>query len=93
MSTLNTDVESLALSDHHSFVIGQDPEGHWLAVETHGLGGGIFRSRADAVHYARFEADHAPDAFRFASEPIAFTYPKLPRSDAVASGHSVPQGR
>lgn len=55
---------------HLSFVIGQDHHGHWLAVEVHGLAGGIFRSRTDAVHYAEFETDRQPGAFRMASEPI-----------------------
>jgi hypothetical protein len=38
------------------FKIGRDREGHWIAVETHGRGGGYFRSRDDALHYARAEA-------------------------------------
>jgi len=35
------------------FAIGRDREGHWIAVETHGRGGGYFRSLDDALHYAR----------------------------------------
>ena len=35
------------------FKIGRDREGHWIAVETHGRGGGYFRSLDDALHYAR----------------------------------------
>lgn len=38
------------------FKIGRDREGRWIAVETHGRGGGYFRSRDDALHYARTEA-------------------------------------
>lgn len=41
---------------HPHFKIGRDREGHWIAVETHGRGGGYFRSRDDALHYARAEA-------------------------------------
>ena len=38
------------------FKIGRDRDGHWIAVETHGRSGGYFRSRDDALHYARAEA-------------------------------------
>ncbi len=41
---------------HPHFKIGRDREGQWIAVETHGRGGGYFRSRDDALHYARAEA-------------------------------------
>ena len=67
---------------HQSYVIGQDPEGHWLAVETHGLGGGIFRSRADAVHFAQFECDHDPAGVQFTLEPLGLTYAKASLADA-----------
>lgn len=56
--------------DAPRFLVGQDPEGHWLAVEVHGLGGGIFRSRADALHYASGETGRRPDAVRLAEEPL-----------------------
>ncbi|GJE41629.1 hypothetical protein [Methylobacterium soli] len=37
--------------EHQSrFIVGRDPQGHWVAVETHGLAGGIFRSCKDAIH-------------------------------------------
>ncbi len=54
-----------------AFIVGQDREGHWLAVETHGFGGGIFRSREIAAHYAREECHRRPGAVRFADEPIS----------------------
>jgi hypothetical protein len=67
-------------SDRHSttsgprnqlaFLVGQDGEGHWLAVETHGLGGGIFKSRDTAFQYARDESHRLPGAVRFVDEPI-----------------------
>ncbi len=53
-----------------AFLVGQDGEGHWLAVETHGLGGGIFKSRDKAFQYARDESHRLPGAVRFADEPI-----------------------
>jgi hypothetical protein len=53
-----------------AFLVGQDGEGHWLAVETHGLGGGIFRSRDTAVQYARDESHRLPGAVRLVEGPI-----------------------
>ncbi len=48
--------------DAPHFVVGQDDHGCWLAVETHNLGGGLFKSRQDALHYADFETGHRPGA-------------------------------
>ena len=56
--------------DGPSFLIGQDGEGHWVAVEIHGLGGGIFRNRDSAVHYARDESRGRPGAVRLVAEPL-----------------------
>ncbi|NEU13149.1 hypothetical protein G3T14_13520 [Methylobacterium sp. BTF04] len=53
-----------------SFIVGQDPQGHWVAVETHGLGGGLFRSRHDALHYAVDLTGHRPDAVVIATDRI-----------------------
>jgi hypothetical protein len=53
------------------FLVGQSAEGHWLAVETHGLCGGIFRTRRDALTYAAAETGRRPDAVRLASAPLA----------------------
>ena len=49
--------------------VGRDREGHWIAVETHGRGGGYFRSRDDALHYARAEA--GAGAVSFSNRPLA----------------------
>lgn len=53
-----------------SFVVGQDGQGRWLAVETHGLGGGIFASRDGALRYARDESHGVPGAVRLAARPL-----------------------
>ncbi|GJD83185.1 RAG2 PHD domain containing protein [Methylobacterium haplocladii] len=55
-----------------SFVVGQDTSGRWVAVETHGLGGGLFRSRKDAVHYALAQTLRRPDAILIATGPVEF---------------------
>ncbi|KMO10886.1 hypothetical protein [Methylobacterium platani] len=54
-----------------AFLVGQSADGHWLAVETHGLGGGIFRSRRDALTYAAAETGRRPDAVRLAGTPLS----------------------
>lgn len=45
-----------------AYLVGRDAEGHWLAVETHGLAGGIFRTEAAAAHFAAFETGHRAGA-------------------------------
>ena len=62
--------ESVETDPAPSFLVGQDPQGRWLAVETHGMGGGLFRSKIDALHYAVFETGKRPGAIRFAGSPL-----------------------
>lgn len=50
-----------------SFVVGQDADGRWVAVEIHGRGGGLFSSRVAALRYAAFETDHRPQAVRMSA--------------------------
>jgi hypothetical protein len=54
----------------NSFVVGQNATGNWVALEAHGLAGGIFVSRDAALHYAEFETDHRPGAVRLASRSL-----------------------
>jgi hypothetical protein len=67
----NDTVVPIGLTGAHHFLVGQDREGHWLAVETHGLGGGIFRTCRDALHYAAAETGRRPDAVRLADTTLA----------------------
>lgn len=53
------------------FAIGRDREGHWIAVETHGRGGGYFRSLDDALHYARAETGSFAGAVTLSEQPLA----------------------
>ncbi|MFY9627257.1 MAG: hypothetical protein WAK03_03770 [Methylocystis sp.] len=52
------------------FVVGQDETGRWVAVESHGRGGGIFINRKSALNYAAFEAGQRTDAVPCSSEPL-----------------------
>lgn len=67
---IETQTPSLPPDHQVRFLIGRDGEGHWLAVETHGHGGGIFKSRDTALQYARDESRRQPGAVRFVDEPI-----------------------
>ncbi|WP_091715136.1 RAG2 PHD domain containing protein [Methylobacterium phyllostachyos] len=55
-----------------SYLVGQDGQGHWVAVETGGRAGGIFRSRQDAIRYACLETGCRPDDVKLAAGPIVF---------------------
>lgn len=54
------------------FIVGQDPHGWWVALEAHGLAGGLFRTCADAIHYAAGETQRRPDGVILSQERIAF---------------------
>ncbi|MCJ2089722.1 RAG2 PHD domain containing protein [Methylobacterium sp. E-005] len=55
-----------------SYLVGQDGEGHWVAVEAGGRAGGIFRSRQDAIRYACVETGCRPDDVKLAAGPLPF---------------------
>ena len=53
-----------------AFLVGQDREGRWLAVQAGGRRGGIFLNRDAAVHYARDETDRREGAVSFVAAPV-----------------------
>ncbi len=55
-----------------AFSIGQDQEGHWLALQASGLRGGIFANKDAAVHYAREETHKSDNQLYFVAEPLDF---------------------
>ena len=55
-------VEPPSCSSLSSIVfIGRNRRGQWIAQEQHGLYGGLFVSRAQAIKYALFENGHHPE--------------------------------
>ena len=56
------------------FVVGQDARGCWLAIETHNLGGGIFKSREDALRFVDFETGHRPGAIELSTERLQLRF-------------------
>ena len=67
-----TNVPEPALGPGLHFLVGQDAQGRWVAIETHGLAGGLFRSRRDAIDYAAAETRGRPDAVGLSLERIDF---------------------
>ncbi len=57
------------------FIIGQDETGEWLALESHGLIAGLFKSQADAVHFARLECGRREGAIELSQAPIQLKFP------------------
>jgi hypothetical protein len=45
-----------AVSTPYHFDIAQNRRGYWVAKDSGGLIGGVFRSRKDAIRFALFEA-------------------------------------
>lgn len=62
--------ERTALLEENRFVVGQDSMGRWVAVEVHGRGGGLFRDRQSALHYAAAETGRRPDGVLASAEMI-----------------------
>ncbi len=56
------------------FLVGQDVSGLWLAVETHDLCGGLFKSREDALHFVEAETHRRPGAVELAAEPLTLRF-------------------
>ncbi|MDQ0470950.1 hypothetical protein [Labrys wisconsinensis] len=68
--TLKSSSPASGATDRPDFLVGQDSAGHWLALETHGLAGGIFRSRDAALHYAMLETSHRPEAVHLTADRV-----------------------
>ena len=52
------------------FRVGRNQLGQWIAVDTDGACGGIFTSRAAALHFAQVETDHRPGAVSLSAAAI-----------------------
>ena len=56
------------------FIIGQNSAGQWLALETHRLGGGLFRSCQSAIRFVELETGHRAGAYELATTPVSLTF-------------------
>ncbi|WP_298876968.1 hypothetical protein [uncultured Bradyrhizobium sp.] len=72
-------VEPPSCSSLSSIVfIGQNRRGQWIAQQQHGLYGGLFVSRAQAVKYALFENGQHPETIVELSREIELEMGKSP---------------
>lgn len=53
------------------FIIGQDEQGHWVAMDSQGRQGGFFASREAALKYVAAETGRRRGAALFSSTPLA----------------------
>jgi hypothetical protein len=52
------------------FIIGQDPQGHWIAMDSAGREGGFFVSQKAALKYVAAETGRRRGAARFSTKPL-----------------------
>lgn len=81
MGTLARDIHPV--STPHRFMVGRDPQGHWVVSDEQGLVGGIFADKEAAVRFALAESDHLPGAVFCA--PVDVTLDLNPLSDPGAA--------
>jgi hypothetical protein len=53
------------------FIIGQDPQGHWIAMDSAGREGGFFVSQEAALKYVAAETGRRGGAARFSTKPLS----------------------
>jgi hypothetical protein len=53
------------------FVIGQDEQGHWVALDAAGREGGLFASREAALKYVAAETGRRRPTAMLAAKPLA----------------------
>ncbi len=56
------------------FLVGCDEQNHWVAMEIHGLSGGLFADQAAALKFAHEETSWQKDAVRLV--PRISVFPK-----------------
>ena len=66
-----------------SVLIGRNGRGQWIARERHGLYGGLFVSRQNAIRYAMFENGHRPEAIIMVAGILELDMSVSPAPDEV----------
>lgn len=66
-----------------SVLIGRNGRGQWIARERHGLYGGLFVSRQNAIRYALFENGHRPEAIIMVTGILELDMSVSPTPDEV----------
>ena len=79
------------------FLIGKNRRGNWVAQSQHGLRGGLFISRAEALKFALFENGNRPELvvtvpgvfdLDLSSAAFAAVHPRWRRPPLSGSPHS-----
>jgi hypothetical protein len=65
-------------------LVGKNSRGCWTVRDPRGRAGGFFISRAEALHYARLEAGHAPGAVIVAPDGLELDLASASRPWATA---------
>ena len=63
--------EGFRKSPSPRFVVGQDDQGHWAALDTEGREGGLFASREAALKYVAAETGRRRPTAVFSAKPLA----------------------
>lgn len=63
--------ETIRKTSAPRFVIGQDDEGHWVAMDAEGREGGLFASREAALKYVAAETGRSRPTAVFTAKPLA----------------------
>jgi hypothetical protein len=62
------------------FRVGRDSHGRWVAQDQHGLCGGLFVDRAEALKFAMFESGNCPQAVIMVPGVLELNISSEPRS-------------
>jgi hypothetical protein len=65
------------------FLIGRNRAGHWVVRDPHGLRGGLFVGRAEALKYALFENGNRPQAVVMVPGVLELDLPAAPTALAA----------
>lgn len=57
--------------DKH-FLVGKDSHGRWVVQDEHGLCGGLFANRTEALHFAMFENGNRSQAVIMVPDVLEF---------------------
>ena len=70
-------------------LVGKNSRGYWTVRDPRGLSGGFFINRAEALHYARLEAGHAPGAVMMARDGLELDLGFRPATNFMAGNGRV----
>jgi hypothetical protein len=88
---IQQDIKAASAVNTFCLFIGQDRGGHWVVKDAHGLCGGLFANRNEAIRFAMYECQRRPQSVIMLPDgleldgPIGRQYGNDPRSCARRS--------